>query len=217
MKRTTVLTLAGIILAIISSACLEGCRSHKENVTPGAATKEWTALSLPVKIRIAEPQKASLSGTATFERGRSVSLSFRMIGMEVAQARLTADSATVIDKFHKKYISVDPADFMSRAGLDMTSLQDLLLGIKDTRGAAEATVRGSRDILSIEYTGEAATPFGEMATGIAWKSAIRGKTVSGTIEWDFGRARWDSDVTVRPLAVPAGYSEIDLTKLLTFE
>ena len=137
--------------------------------------------------------------------------------MEVARARLTADSATVIDKFHKKYISVDPAEFLSRAGLDMTSLQDQLLGISGPSETAKATVIGGSEALSVEYTGTASTPFGEMATGIAWKARIKGKSISGTIEWDLGRARWNENATVSPLTIPAGYTEIDLTKLLTLE
>lgn len=215
MKRTSLLTIAATIMAFLAVTGLEGCRSHKAAVVP--STESWSALSLPVKIRIAEPQKTSVSGTATFERGRSVNLSFRMIGMEVARARLTADSATVIDKFHKKYISVDPAEFLSRAGLDMTSLQDLLLGISGPSATAKATVIGGSEALSVEYTGTASTPFGEMATGIAWKARIKGKSISGTIEWDLGRARWNENATVSPLTIPAGYTEIDLTKLLTLE
>lgn len=211
MKRISLPSLVAIILTLSATVILEGCRSHKESAVPAAS--QWTALSLPVKIRITEPQKASLSGTATFERGRAVGLSFRMLGMEVAQARVTADSATVVDKFHKKYISVDPSDFLRRAGLDMTTLQNLLLGIDDK--AAAATVRGSNDAISIEQTDPVDTPYGTMTAKTAWQSEIKGKNISGTIEWDFGRARWNDNVTTRTLTIPDGYSEVDLTKLLT--
>ncbi len=211
MKRLNLTTVTAIIMTLLVTACLEGCRSHKESAV--TATSQWIALSIPVKIRIAEPQKASLSGTAIFERGRAVNLSFRMLGMEVAQARLTADSAMVIDKFHKKYICVDPADFMRRAALDMTTLQNLLLGIDDT--ASSATVRGSSDAITIEQTDPTATPYGTMAAKTTWRSEIKGKSISGTIEWDFGRARWNDDATARPITIPEGYSEVDLTKLLT--
>lgn len=54
-----------------------------------------------------------------------------------------------------------------------------------------------------------------MAAKTTWRSEIKGKNISGTIEWDFGRARWNDDATARPITIPEGYSEVDLTKLLT--
>ena len=102
---------------------------------------------------------------------------------------------------------------MRRSGLDMTTLQNLLLGIDDT--ASSATVRGSSDAIAIEQTDPTVTPYGMMAAKTTWRSEIKGKSISGTIEWDFGRARWNDDATARPITIPEGYSEVDLTKLLT--
>lgn len=79
-------------------------------------------------MRISKPVSFNISGRATMVRDQAIQLSMRMLGMEVAVAYINADSATIVDKFHKYIVSVPFPSIAGRTNLTVADLQNLLLG-----------------------------------------------------------------------------------------
>jgi len=88
----------------------------------------WTTLYVPFNLRLSKPVGFNISGRATMVRDKAVQLSMRMLGMEVAVAYITPDSAKIVDKFHKYIVSVPFSAIASKTKLSVGDLQDILLG-----------------------------------------------------------------------------------------
>lgn len=88
----------------------------------------WKKVRIPVSASVVEPVSLGASGYLTMERGRSVNLSMRVLGMEVASLYLTQDSVVVIDRWNKRYISQGLTKFLNGFPVTIDNLQDLLLG-----------------------------------------------------------------------------------------
>lgn len=89
----------------------------------------WDRLQLPITLRLRQPKSISLSGTAIFDRGRSltISLRFPIIG-EVAAVQLTADSVIAIDKVSKNFVAEPLSGVLAGYPVTVADIQDLLLG-----------------------------------------------------------------------------------------
>lgn len=88
----------------------------------------WNDVKMPVKLRLRSPKQVSVSGTMTMVSGKSIGLSFKVFGMEVAQISVTADSIYALYKMDKVYFAEDIAGFMGDFPATVGNLQDLLLG-----------------------------------------------------------------------------------------
>lgn len=105
--------------------------------TVAAELRPWTSLKVPVSIKLSSPGKISLSGTAVMERGKALSISLRFIGMvSVGSLTVTADSVTVIDTYHRIYLSEPTKELLRGLPFDIADLQDLLLGRPFAAGAS---------------------------------------------------------------------------------
>lgn len=89
---------------------------------------EWQDVTLPVKIAVTSPKSITLSGRASMERGKSINISVRMLGFEVASMLIDNDSIHVIDRYHKAYVSESIPHLFGGEKVSVTDLQDLLLG-----------------------------------------------------------------------------------------
>lgn len=92
------------------------------------AYNEWTRVKLPVTVNLRQPKSISLSATATMERGKSITISLRFIGMEVGVLYLTSDSLLAIDKFNKVYVNEPLKPLLGGFPANISNVQDLLLG-----------------------------------------------------------------------------------------
>ncbi len=141
---------------IALTVLLAGCRSSQQTAKPvgpdGAVTTSglsarlsevsasmhgWKSVKMPMSVKIESPVKASLGGTVVMQRGRGISMSLRFMGLvEVGTLTVTDDSITVIDKYHKLYLTESVSGFLD--GLDFTvdNLQDILLGRSFVAGRA---------------------------------------------------------------------------------
>lgn len=144
-----------LIISVISSAAIaiaiSGCRSQKdaaatsatENIgngytkqTPLAdryptlvdSYKEWATVSVPVKIELNEPKRFSISGRAYMDRDKSVLLSLRMLGLEVATVYIDNDSIFITEKLHKYYVAEDVESLLAGYPVTVGDLQSMLLG-----------------------------------------------------------------------------------------
>lgn len=136
--------------AIIAMA-IAGCSSHKHNATGGSATaptatpeistvadsyiysltstySDWDYLALPIDVELQSPQHIKLGGRMYMERDKSIYLSMRFLGMEVATLYLTNDTIYATEKIHKYYIAESVDQLLSGCDLTIGDLQNLLLG-----------------------------------------------------------------------------------------
>lgn len=144
-----------IIISIISVAvmtiAISGCRSQKDTATTSIPAnighgptkpvpvadrypilvdsyKDWSTLSVPVKIELNAPKRFSISGRAYMDRDKSVLLSLRMLGLEVATVYVDNDSIFITEKLHKYYIAEDVESLLAGYPVTVADLQSLFLG-----------------------------------------------------------------------------------------
>lgn len=146
MKRLLNIIVISLLLATGASSC----RSNKSAVAPSnqststlpltapdqkeckqvlaSYSNDWQRLKVPMTLRLAKPKSMSVSGNAIFDRGRSITLSMRFLGMEVACLYLTSDSLLAIDKYHKRYVHEALKPILGGFPVNIANVQDLLLG-----------------------------------------------------------------------------------------
>lgn len=89
---------------------------------------EWDGVKMPVTLNLISPKNMSIGGTLTMERDRSVHLSFRFFGMEVASVMVTSDSIYAAYKVEKIYFAESISDLLGGFPATVGNVQDLLLG-----------------------------------------------------------------------------------------
>ena len=90
--------------------------------------KLWDDVSMSFKCNLRSPKSISLSGKATMIRGSEIKLSLRMIGFEVAGLYANSDSIYVYEKLNHTMIVESMSRLTAATGLDISGVQDLLLG-----------------------------------------------------------------------------------------
>jgi len=90
--------------------------------------KDWTTFYAPFSIRISHPVSFSFSGRATMVKDKTVNMSLRVLGMEVGVIYIDADSAIVVDKFHKYYVSLPISSVTARTSITLSDIQSIMLG-----------------------------------------------------------------------------------------
>lgn len=58
-----------------------------------------------MNVSLKLPKRISASGTMTMTRGKDISISMRVLGIEVATLYITGDSVIALDKWHKYYLA----------------------------------------------------------------------------------------------------------------
>lgn len=190
------------ILAITTAALLVGlsaCKSSKKATqTPGyghayeqptaaahspkadfeamtAAYTSWSDLSVPVKVSVTSPKKVSVSGTLRMQYGKALSLSLKMLFIEVAQVYIDNDSVLVVSRPAGAYYSESFERFTAAAGLSLADVQALFLGQTFVPGKGAATPSSASaftfaldsSISDSELTGWTATPR-RLPSGVDW-------------------------------------------------
>lgn len=142
-SRLSHIIFLSIIVAITS---LSGCKTQKSTIADNMIQSpmphnnaerlseivgrygRWEKLRMPVTVKVTSPSHMSVSGTVTMEYGKSILLSLRMIGMEVAVIYINDDSVLIADKFHKRYFSDKTSLLLAGFDAKVANLQNLLLG-----------------------------------------------------------------------------------------
>lgn len=96
---------------------------------------DWTDVSMPVKLQVAQPKHISLSATAKMIRGKALSISIRVFGFEVGSLYADNDSVTVIAKLNDMYCQESLAKFTQTYGLTLADMQAAILGQVFTPGS----------------------------------------------------------------------------------
>ncbi len=131
-----------IAATAITTAVLTGCagrRATTPDVQVAATPQEqfdalasrlgdWNELSTSVKVELLSPKKMTVSGKAYMHRGKDISISLRMLGIEVASLYADSDSVFITDKFNKRYIAEDISSLLGGTDVTLSDIQDILLG-----------------------------------------------------------------------------------------
>ncbi len=141
-----ILTNVRLTIVWLTAACmLAGCHSSRKTVSERLPErekesyqvrfdrsineeKEWTVFSVPVNLSVSRPTEISFSGRAYFVKDKSVYLSLRKFGFEVAQISITPDSIVAVDKFNKKYVAESVTSLSAQTGMSVGDIQRLFLG-----------------------------------------------------------------------------------------
>ncbi|MDE5838665.1 MAG: DUF4292 domain-containing protein, partial [Paramuribaculum sp.] len=119
------------LLAIfITVLCLDSCKSGKQAVKTEneIAFTGWSRVRVPVTIRLSSPANMSVGATVTMIRDTSITISAKVIGMEVFVAQATNDSVLIVDKMHRQYLGKNISDALAGLPFNASSVQDVLTG-----------------------------------------------------------------------------------------
>ena len=109
-----------------SGVSSDDARSAFRNLTAGYTG--WNTVEVSFKVNIDKPVRMSASGRAYMTRGRDIYLSMRMLGMEVANMYITADSVFASEKLNRHYVAEPIRSILADTGLTVNDIQDILLG-----------------------------------------------------------------------------------------
>ena len=107
------------------------------------ADTPWTALSVPVSLKVSDSGLPTVSGTMTMVRDSEIRITLRLLGFEVGAARVTADSVYAYVKVQRIYMAESIADIMGGFPATTGNLQSLLLGRLFTLGSASPSLKGA--------------------------------------------------------------------------
>lgn len=176
-------SLAAVI--IVAALIAGGCSSQRKAATSASTTpvktgspvmrlagayaagEVWTDFYAPFSLKISSPMSFSLSGRATMVRDRSILLSLRMLGIEMAQLYVDNDSARLVDKYHRCFCSVPTASLTAAAGITLGNLQDMMLGRAFIPGR-DGLLRPSDESLMVVESGESTLMRPRKNSRIAW-------------------------------------------------
>lgn len=137
---------------MVLSILVSGCHSSRSGITSGTGYEtgsataltqteltdlfnslegsygEWQTVKMPVTLNLNSPKSFNIGGTLTMERERSVHISFRFFGMEVASLMVTQDSIFATYKLDRIYFAESIRDLMGGFPATVGNLQDLMLG-----------------------------------------------------------------------------------------
>ncbi len=105
-----------------------------------ASYGNWQRLRVPVTVSLKSPKNITISGTAVFDRDKSIFISLKFFGFEVANIYATTDSVMVVDKYNKQYACEKTDRFMGDFPITVANVQDLLSGRVFAIGSTQASV-----------------------------------------------------------------------------
>lgn len=149
--RLQIKKVIAVCVTIAQIIVFAGCHTTKTQVTPVGPTyptetvsrtatsaecfdsiaalyKDYDCFIASFKISLNAPQRISFSGRAYVERNKSVYLSLRKFGMEVARLYLTNDSVVAVDRFNKRYVAESLSEALARCPVTIGNIQNLLTG-----------------------------------------------------------------------------------------
>lgn len=234
--------LLHVLAAAFAALCFHSCKTAGKAVEPNkkeAITTIWSRVRVPVTLRVSSPAKLSVGATVTMIRDTSLTVSAKVLGMEVFVAQATNDSVLVVDKMHRQYFAQNITEFLANLPFNASTVQDILTGHpveipkrilpdgasvnKEMNGEMLGKIsfdnRGVTTV-SLTYPQSVTTPYGLMAesTEISVESKKTDKSLKATIEWQWSKARWNNDVEPREIKLSDKYSRIDaenISKILS--
>lgn len=195
IRKIFISCLLTALLASAFTACKSSRQSSSQNYEGQAATNAsgrslsdefsamtaaytpWSTLSVPVKVSVTKPKKVSVSGTLSMVYGKAMSLSLKMLFIEVATLYADCDSVLVVSKPMNTYYTESLERFTAAAGFTLADIQALLLGqtFAPGRGIADAS---AASVFTLDDIAELSTP--ELKV---WSMTPR-RRIAG-VDWNF--------------------------------
>lgn len=214
---------------IAGCLCLFSCHTTRQSAPAVSSGQEWSRMKAPVTLRIEEPVRASVGAQMTMVADSAISLSARFMGMEVFSLQIAGDSVTVVEKMNRRYFAESLREFLAKVPVSVGDLQSVLTG-RPVRvpsplpGGVECRITGSDSLMSaftvmrpdkepvrIEYGSPVETPYGTMASLLTISAPFReGRRIKATIEWNYPKAKWNSDVDFRPVKINGSYTRFSV-------
>lgn len=171
-----IIRLIAVLTLLIPVA---GCRSSKQPKAEQEEQTAWSNVSMPVKIRIIQPQKFTFSGNATMVRGEYMLITMRFLGFEVGQAYLTPDMVDVVLRQPSKIWLREPVGKrLQRIDTDFVTLQETFLGNRRLLSKVPESIN-----LTVAGT--------ELHPAVTVKTELKGKPVEVELTWDLEQAKWN--------------------------
>lgn len=200
-----------LALILVITLILAGCsRKTVGTAAPDTATQPWHTLYAPVRVALTSPTSISASSRATFVRDSLIHLSARVFGMEVAQFRATADSAWLVDKFHRTYTSLPLTALSERYNISLGDIQALLLGDADL----VSVLPDAAGRVSVEAQAEYASDGTPTRETVTFSVPLKKRSIAGSLDWDLSRARYDEPVETG-WTLPRGYTRRDPEEMIS--
>ena len=179
-----------------------------------AETLSWENVSLPAKITVTAPSKAGISARVTMVRDRSVDVSVRILGFEVAYLIADTDSVHAYIKPNKTYVSESLDRFFGSDGYSLANVQDLVLGRIFYPGQASGNPAYNK-LFSLEQLDQMviATPrrqTGEAAFGFVINATDANLVSTAVTAGGHEGVAYYSDITLTPAGKTAGQCEVDI-------
>lgn len=68
--------------------------------------------------------------------------------------------------------------------------------------------------ITVTYSDPVTSPAGQVASATTIDATTSKSAIHATLDWNFGKAKWDKGVTIRSIAVPANYTRIPSSSIL---
>lgn len=194
---------------IVAVVILQGCHTRRGATMPIVPVqRQWTAMSVPVKVELTEPSEVSLSGRMIMVRDSLIDLSIRFLGMEAAWITATQDSLRGAVRHNKLGVSAPIDALWSDPYTSIAEIQGLILG--DNPRASNA---GSST--TIIYADSVTTPCGLLPqTMILTKEMPAGRRLRAILRLNYDKLVRDDDVAVPRRTIPSSYRMIPFDKIV---
>jgi hypothetical protein len=162
-KKTIWLLLAVLFVGIMTTSCgtsrrasetLGGTEQKSAQLSEYAKYGKWNTLVTSGKVALGGEKKMSSSMQLKMVRGKSISISLRpLLGIEVAKIHIEGDDIVIIDRLHKLYIKEKASLLTSGVPVDVSTMQDLLLGRAHIlgKGTLSATMKDDVNIVASDF------------------------------------------------------------------
>lgn len=149
-----------ISIALLFSECHSGKKAVTATTTPPStsagtfmSTRQWHDVEVPVNIEISSPVNFSISGRARMSKDRNVDISLRMLGFEVGRLYADRDSVFGYVKMSKAYFAESLAELTGGLEMNISNVQDLLMGQLFLLGETELTESSLKKEFDIDNSG----------------------------------------------------------------
>lgn len=219
-------------LAVLALAVgLAGCRSQKGASAPAGPSavlptgngrtldgdfrmltdgyRPWRSVSMPIKVKMTSPKRASLSGSLDMEYGKALAINLRMLFINALTIYADNETILLVSKPLDICYESGIGEFTAATGLDLRDLQSFFLGQLFEPGSGTATPASLNtfDLTDFDLGGS----YAELT---AMDIRPRRKAAPG-VEWFFRtvalRDRPDTAPALQKLDISAGNIHFDCT------
>ncbi|MGM9804169.1 MAG: DUF4292 domain-containing protein [Muribaculaceae bacterium] len=156
MKKLLAMLAIATTLSIMGTSCSTTRRAAQGGSNIATETGlsqlaqfgEWQTLTTGGKVALGGTKSMSSSMQMKMVRGKSIAISIRpLLGIEMAKIYVSGDEIVIVDKYHKVYVREKASVLTSGVPVDVTTLQDILLGRVHILGKGTLSSTMANDVI----------------------------------------------------------------------